>query len=495
MGRLAHVSGREIDFTWNGRPITAREGDTVAAALYAAGIRRLAATRKRHQPLGLSGSYIGGVLGQVDGRPNVRLDLEPVRAGLHAASQNHWPSARFDLLALTRFIPARWVRGGFEHPSWIPSGTWRFQLWERLLAFLAGIAEPPAMTSASTLRSDRKIAGRKIDCDVLIVGGGPAGCAAANAEAANGRRVVLASRGDSLSRLASAMGEPSMRLDDRVQFLPETEIFGLYRQGTLAAGAAVRSDGGGVVIAASQIILATGQQSIPPLIRGSHLPGVMDARTAIMLAQRHAVRPGKAVVILGTGAERLIADRLIRLGINVVAVDDIRKLRAIEGRQEVSGVQLDRRVACDAVIHAGPWRTDPGLYFQGTAIGVTYLQPGTPAAHISHCGSCDQPAEPINAAGAANRAALVCPCMDVTADEICDLVAEGETHPEVIKRLTSCGMGPCQGMPCWEVMTSVIATATGRPEAEIRRPVHRAPRRGITVAQAAGMADLVEPDR
>jgi bacterioferritin-associated ferredoxin len=291
------------------------------------------------------------------------------------------------------------------------------------------------------------------------------------------------------------MGAAAPALDQRVQLLLETEIFGLYRQGTLAAGASIRSDGGGVVITTEKVTLATGRQSIPPLVRGSHLPGVMDARTAILLAQRHAVSPGQSVAILGTGAEKLVADRLIRLGVHVVATEDVRNLRAILGRTEVQGIELDRRIACDAVIHAGPWRTDPGLTFQASATGLTYLQSGTPIATVSRCDVTARQDEIIGADGAANRAALVCPCMDVTAGEICDLVDEGETHAEVIKRLTSCGMGPCQGMPCWEVMTSVIARASGQPETEIRRPAHRAPRRGLTVAQAAGMNGLVEPDR
>jgi hypothetical protein len=84
--------------------------------------------------------------------------------------------------------------------------------------------------------------------------------------------------------------------------------------------------------------------------------------------------------------------------------------------------------------------------------------------------------------------------MDVTAGEIMDRIAKGETDPEVLKRSTSCGMGPCQGVPCWFAMAALIeAFAPGTGPAG--RPSHRAPRRAITIAQAAGLDGLVEPDR
>src|SRR5579863_9432097 len=149
MKRLAHAVQERVFFRWNGKPVEGRKGDTVAAALYALGIRQLARSRKHHRPLGLSGSQLQGVLAQVNGRPNVRLDLEPVVAGLDVRMHNVWPGPRFDLLSAARLIPSRWLRSGFEHTQAMPSGTWRFQIWERLLAFLAGIADPPSRDLAA----------------------------------------------------------------------------------------------------------------------------------------------------------------------------------------------------------------------------------------------------------------------------------------------------------------------------------------------------------
>ena len=68
------------------------------------------------------------------------------------------------------------------------------------------------------------------------------------------------------------------------------------------------------------------------------------------------------------------------------------------------------------------------------------------------------------------------------------------THVEELKRQTSCGMGPCQGLPCWELMRGLmLKVSDGRHGDD--RPSHRGPRRGLTVAQAAGLDGLVEPQQ
>jgi len=90
--------------------------------------------------------------------------------------------------------------------------------------------------------------------------------------------------------------------------------------------------------------------------------------------------------------------------------------------------------------------------------------------------------------------ALVCSCMDVTAGELLMHIRRGETDPEVLKRLTACGMGACQGFPCWELMLTLLA-AYSEVDLPRARPSHRPPRRAITVAQAAGLDGLVEPQQ
>jgi NADPH-dependent 2,4-dienoyl-CoA reductase/sulfur reductase-like enzyme len=465
-------------------------GDTVAAALYALGIRSLARSRKRHRPLGLSGSFLSGVLGRVNGRPNVRLDLEPVVPGLEACMQNTWPSPRLDLLALAQLLPSHWLRSGFEHTSLLPSGDWRFEAWERLLAFLAGMSPPPDARLPIAVRP-----GRRVSVDAVVVGGGPAGRAAANDAARTGARVTLVSRSALPGRYARALGISLPELDARVEVIGEADVVGLYREGALVVAAPHRHDEGAVILESKHVVLATGRRSLPPVVPGNDLPGVLDAYTAMILAHDHGVTPGRAVAVIGTGEEALVAERLKALGVAVAHVGPVAEVRRIVGRRGVSGIELDRTVACDALVHAGPWSADPGLQFQAEAEGLRQLLPGKGTERVAAVGAAAAPGEPPALAAAHIDEALVCSCMDVTAGEVLDGIRQGEADPEVLKRLTACGMGPCQGMPCWEALRALIARETGRKVEEIGRPSHRPPRRGLTVAQAAGLHGLVEPDR
>ena len=230
--RLERASTQVLEFFWNGRAVQGRQGESLATALLANGIRTLAWSRKSHRPLGYSGSYVTGVLARVDGVPNVRLDLVPVAVGARVEMQNCWPVPGFDLLRLSRLIPASWIQGGFEHTNLVPSGTALFQRWEAILAFLAGVAKPAERSGEVPVPM-----ARHLSADVLVIGGGPAGCAAANDAVAAGRSVVLVTRGHSLARYARAAGHARPTLDERVQLVSGVEVFGAYREGELLLAA------------------------------------------------------------------------------------------------------------------------------------------------------------------------------------------------------------------------------------------------------------------
>jgi len=466
-----------VGFTWNGRRLEARAGDSAAVALHRNGIRALAATRKRHRPLGWSGSFVQGVLAEAEGTPNVRLDQLAVREGLALRAQNTWPVPRFDLLKSFRLLPARWLRGGFEHPRLLPSGTRRFEAWERLLSFLAGEGRlspaPPAT---------RVVPGSRRQADAVVVGGGEAGCREAEALAAAGKSVLLITR-----------GAPRATLSPAIQVLAAHEAFGVYRAGRLVAAAPLDPAQGAVVVETGELVLATGRRSCPPLVPGNDLPGVMDAPTALCLA-RQGVSLGR-VAVVGTGAEAAVAAALTAAGQTLAATAPVATLRRIAGRRAVRRVELERPVACDTLVHAGPWIGDPSLAFQAAADGRLRLRAGALPAGVRLVGGAALPDEPVHVGDlAAARHATVCPCMDVMGAEVLDLVAAGMTHIEELKRQTACGMGPCQGLPCWELLRALLAKASGGGLGA-DRPSHRPPRRAITVAQAAGLADLVEPQR
>jgi sarcosine oxidase, subunit alpha len=170
-------------------------------------------------------------------------------------------------------------------------------------------------------------------------------------------------------------------------------------------------------------------------------------------------------------------------------------LKRIVGASAVTSIATDRPIACDALVHAGPWHSDPGLAFQAGAEGLGQLRLDQPASRVTLAGWAATPDEAAFIGRTGLAQALVCPCMDVSAGELMDHIAAGESDPEVLKRLTACGMGPCQGFPCWEVQAALIARETGSAPEGFGRPSHRPPRRALTVAQAAGLDGLVAPDR
>ena len=490
MMRLPHARQKRILFRWNGRTVEGREGDSVAAALYARGIRLLVRSRKRHRPQGLSGSFIGSVLARVDGRPNVRLDLEPLRQGLNVRMQNAWPSSQFDLLALVQLLPARWLNAGFEHDIWVRNDTRRYQIWEHILAYLAGIADPPAKTLPTSA-----IAGERFEADVVVIGGGPAGCQAASEAARQGQSVILVTRGETLARFAGTMGASRPALNSRVKLLSGMEAFGLYRRGSLVGCAPARHDGGAAAIMAQKVVIASGQRSWPPVVPGNDLPGVLDAHSAMALASEYAVAPGRSVFVVGTGAEASVAERLRALGVNVVGTSPVSALRRILGRSGVRAVETGRHVQCDSVIHAGPWRGDPNFAFQAESEGLLQLRRTVVAGQVRSVGSAGGENEPIAIDSHRDTTSMICACMDVSTDELSRRIETGETDVEVLKRLTACGMGPCQGTPCWDAMAACLASLTGAPAESLGRPSYRDPRRAITVAQAAGLDALIEPER
>jgi len=488
--RLKHIDRTPVSFFWNGKSIEAREGDSAAAALYAAGIRTTGWSRKFHRPLGLSGPVIGGILARVDGIPNVRLDQTIVAQGMRIEMQNVWPSPKFNLFRFARLIPRHWIKGGFEHSNLIPSGTKVFQMWERFLGFVAGVADP---ASPSDQRRTA-ISGTEFKAECVVIGAGPAGCAAANQLSHDGIDVLLVSRGPCPGRSVAAAGGVPVTISPQVRTLWGVEVFGAYRNGTLLLGAPPNSRAGAVVIRAPSVVLATGKRSLPPLVPGAWLPGVLDGHTAMDLAFTYGVAPGKNVVVVGDGQAQVVADRLATLGVKVIGVYPLRQLRKIIGHSEIRAVETFDfgRLNCDALVYVGPAAADGSLQFQSGSDGQFQLTSG-PTGYTVLDSADDTAALKIAATCPPSHATLICPCMDVSSKDVADLVAAGEHDLEVIKRLTSCGMGPCQGVPCWHSLKAFVCASTGKDPSELPLPTLRPPRRAMTVAQAAGLAELVDP--
>ncbi len=81
---------------------------------------------------------------------------------------------------------------------------------------------------------------------------------------------------------------------------------------------------------------------------------------------------------------------------------------------------------------------------------------------------------------------VICRCEDITLEEIRTLLEEGFLTIDEIKRLSRCGMGPCQGKTCRELLMQEISRCTGKPVKEQRMPTFRPPTKPVKLGVVAG---------
>src|SRR5262249_28388244 len=152
------------------------------------------------------------------------------------------------------------------------------------------------------------------------------------------------------------------------------EVAGLYRRGTLLL-CAPHDGGPAKLIEPKRLVLATGRRSIPPLVVGADLPGVLDLSAAVTLLEQ-GVDLGRALLI-GTGDLQPLGKKLTDEGAAIRILHPAESLRRLSGRQRVERAEFETGSAeCDTIIHAGPWRSDPSLPFQASADGVFRLGAG-----------------------------------------------------------------------------------------------------------------------
>jgi len=81
---LSLERGSLINFTYNGKSLEGYEGETIAAALHAAGIKTLSHSHENHRPRGFYCAIgnCSSCLMEVNGKPNIRVCIEPLKDGM-----------------------------------------------------------------------------------------------------------------------------------------------------------------------------------------------------------------------------------------------------------------------------------------------------------------------------------------------------------------------------------------------------------------------------
>jgi len=340
---------RELRFRFNGRQYTGHPGDTLASALLANGVHLVARSFKYHRPRGIfsAGVEEPNALVQVGTGARTLADLKATEVelfdGLEARSVNVFPSPGFDLGAglgwLSRFTPA-----GFYYKTFFASPRlWR-HVFEPAIRRAGGWGTAPA--EADPDYYDK----RHVHCEVLVVGGGPAGMMAARAAATGGARVILADEnrapGGSLCQrsghaddaIGQWLGETVDTLDDRpeVRVLSRTAVCGYHDGNYLTALQRLGDEGRPSFpaavrqrlwhVRARRVILATGAHERPLVFANNDRPGIMLAGAVRSYINAFAVAPGRRAVLF-TNNDRAYHCALdcLDAGIEVAAVIDSRR--------------------------------------------------------------------------------------------------------------------------------------------------------------------------
>ena len=312
---------RRIRFIFNGKALEGHPGDTLASALLANGVRLIGRSFKYHRPRGVFGlgAEEPGALVQLGQgartEPNIRATQVQLFDGLIATSQNCWPSVEFDIGALAGLAKPL-LPAGFYYKTFIgpgrPNRAW--MVYEPFIRRAAGMGQAPSEPDPD--RYERMHG----HCDVLVVGAGPAGIAAALAAARSGARVVLADEqaepgGHLLGRAAEIDGRPALdwvaSAMTTLTAMPEVTIlrratvegaydhllFGIAERLTDAVPAEGQPRQRYWQMRARQVVLATGAIERPIAFLDNDRPGIMLASAAAAYALRYGVKPGERIVL------------------------------------------------------------------------------------------------------------------------------------------------------------------------------------------------------
>ncbi|MGA7539838.1 MAG: 2Fe-2S iron-sulfur cluster-binding protein [Steroidobacteraceae bacterium] len=360
---------RPITFRFDGRRLQGLAGDTLASALLANGRRFTGRSFKYHRPRGIVTAgpeepcALVDVIGPAGREPNRLATTLALEEGLIAESQNRWPSLGWDVLALngllSRFLPAGFYYKTFMAPAW----GWE-RLYEPLIRRAAGLGrlEPRVGDHAAPAETVHEHA------DVLVVGAGAAGLAAACRLSASGLEVILAEQDVTLgggalldSRWSAWREHAHAVLASRteVRCLPRTTVLGAYGEGVFVALETLSSEEarrfGGLrerlrVIRVERVLLATGALERLIAFPSNDVPGVMLAGAALGYLRRYGVAVGRRpVFFLNSDEAYEAAFALHAAGVPCAGVIDVRASSLAAERAREQGIEVETGAVVQAV--------------------------------------------------------------------------------------------------------------------------------------------------
>ena len=368
-GGSALNRARKLGFSFEGRALTGVDGDTLASALLANGVRLVGRSFKYHRPRGVmtAGSEepnaLLEVLRDAEFHPNVRATMQELHQGLQARAQNCWPSVRRDVMAVNDLL-SPFLGAGFYYKTFMwPRAFWE-GLYEPLIRRAAGLGRLP--------RSHQDAPHEKAFafCDLLVIGSGPAGLMAALIAARAGADVILC---DEDRQMGGRLLSEAVQIDGRagaewaagvltelaslpnVRLMSRTSVFGAYDGGVYGAlervGLHMAAPGRTPRecywrITAQRAIMATGALERPIAHPDNDRPGVMMLGAVASYWQRFAVDPGRVVVFGNNDHALTTAKALAADGMNIRAYIDPREVTADAPFQIYQGEVIGTRGRC-----------------------------------------------------------------------------------------------------------------------------------------------------
>ncbi len=394
----------EVKFQFNDKWMRGYPGDTLASALMANGQLLVGRSFKYHRPRGVftAGSEEPNALVQLRRRaaqePNTRATVVELFEGLYATSQNHRGSLEHDLLAVNDLF-APFLSAGFYYKTFMwPKAFWE-KLYEPIIRSAAGLGRLSMQEDPDSY--DKGF----LHCDLLVIGAGPAGLAAALTAGRSGARVILA---DEDFRPGGRLNAETLELDGmaghhwaaqavaelsamgNVRLMARTTVYGAYDHGVYGAlerctDHLAQSDGKPRQVLwriySKRAVLAAGATERPIAFGNNDRPGILLAGAMRTYANRYAVAPGKQVAVFTNNDDgwRTAAD-LYAKGVEITAIVDSRDGPALldipgarhyggqavmdtVGRKGIKSITLTdgKVIPCDGLAVSGGWNPNVHL--------------------------------------------------------------------------------------------------------------------------------------
>lgn len=400
-----------LSFSFDGKAFTGFAGDTLASALVANGVRLVGRSFKYHRPRGIfsAGPEEPNALVELRAgarrEPNTKATTVELFDGLTAQSQNRWPSLAFDLQAVNQLASPMLIAGFYYKTFMWPSAFWE-RLYEPAIRRAAGLGRLSGEDDPDSYEKAYAF------CDLLVIGAGPAGLAAALTAGRAGVRVILAENdfvvgGRLNSETLEIDGAPGAAWAKQVEgelaalpnvrILRRTSVFGVY-DGECGAIERVADHLPAPPhhtprqrlwkIVARQSLLAAGAVERPIVFGGNDRPGIMLGSAMRTYVNRFAAAPGRRVAVfttcddgwrtahdlrsagilvecvidtrnsVATEVSALAGEATVHLGGRVVEVHGGRSLRAID---VVDAAGNRSRLTIDALAVSGGWNPEIAL--------------------------------------------------------------------------------------------------------------------------------------